>query len=256
MAVAGGIKLVVQADDLGMCRAVNEGIEHAIVDGIVTQTSVMAPAPWFVEGADMARRTGVVTGLHATFTCEWDAMRWAPLSVGSSLRLDDGTMPRTVEDATARIDPADGLAELRCQARRAQACGLDPAYVDPHMGISVTSAYAGLCADLGVRFIYPGVDPHHAFDSVYVLSMASAKDLSARTERFVRWLDQLDDGVHFVLSHPGIAGEELRALCPPDSPNAVWAETWRVADLAALTAPEVRATIDRRRIELTSVAAR
>ena len=170
--MAGRIQLVVQADDLGMCRAVNEGIEHAIVDGIVTQTSVMAAAPWFVEGAEMARRTGVVTGLHATFTCEWDAMRWTPLSIGASLRLDDGTMPRTVEQAAEQIDPADGLAELRMQARRAVACGLHLAYVDPHMGISVASAYGAVCDDLGVRFIYPGVDPHHTFDSVYVLSMA------------------------------------------------------------------------------------
>ena len=50
----GTIRLVVQADDLGMCRAVNEGIENAVADGIVTQTSVMAPTPWFAEGA--ARR--------------------------------------------------------------------------------------------------------------------------------------------------------------------------------------------------------
>lgn len=252
--MTGDIRLVVQADDLGMCRAVNDGIELAIVDGIVTQTSVMAPAPWFVEGADVARRTGVVTGLHATFTCEWDALRWAPLSTGPSLRLDDGTMPRTVDDAAERIDAAEGLAELRLQARRAQECGLDLAYVDPHMGISVTSAYAALCADLGVRFIYPGVEPHHTFDSVYVLSMASTKDLSARTGRFVEWLERLGGGVHFVLTHPGTAGEELRALCPPDSPNAMWAETWRVADLAALTDPAVRATIDRRHIQLTTVA--
>lgn len=254
--MTGRIQLVVQADDLGMCRAVNEGIEHAIVDGIVTQTSVMAPAPWFVEGASMARRVGVVTGLHATFTCEWDALRWTPLSLGPSLRSDDGTMPRTVEQAAEHIDEAEAVAELRMQARRAVDVGLDLAYVDPHMGISVTAAYAALCAELGVKFIYPGVTPHHTFDSVYVLSMASAKDLSARTGRFVEWLERLDEGVHFVLTHPGTAGEELRALCPPDSPNAVWAESWRVADLAALTDPAVRATIDRRHIELTTVAAR
>ena len=57
----GTIRLVVQADDLGMCRSVNEGIEHAIVDGIVTQTSVMAPTPWFVEGATRIGRLGVTT---------------------------------------------------------------------------------------------------------------------------------------------------------------------------------------------------
>lgn len=37
------VRLVVQADDLGMCRAVNEGITLAATEGIVTQASVMAP---------------------------------------------------------------------------------------------------------------------------------------------------------------------------------------------------------------------
>lgn len=249
------IRLVVQADDLGMCRAVNDGIEHAITDGIVTQTSAMAATPWFAEGAAMARRVGVTTGLHATFTCEWKYLRWAPLSTGATLRSDDGTMHRTVDAATAAIDPAEGVEELRMQARRAIGAGLDLAYVDPHMGISVTSAYAAVCADLGLRFIYPGVDPHHTFDTIYWLSMASARDLDARTAKFVDFLERLDDGVHFVLSHPGVAGAELRALCDPDADNAVWAETWRAADLTALTAPEVRAVIARRGIELTTVAA-
>jgi predicted glycoside hydrolase/deacetylase ChbG (UPF0249 family) len=245
---------VVQADDLGMCRAVNEGIEHAIVDGIVTQTSVMAPTPWFVEGATRIGRLDVTTGLHGTLTCEWRNLRWAPLSTGATLRLEDGTMRRTVSDAGASIDPAEAAAELGVQAARARACGLELAYVDCHMGISVPAAFARACADLGVRFIYRGVEPHHVFDSLYVLSMASTDDLAARTDRFLHWLDRLGDGVHFVMSHPAVASAELRAVSDPTDDNAVWAEPWRVADLAALTDPAVRDLVERRGIELVSVA--
>lgn len=249
----GAIRLVVQADDLGMCRAVNEGIAHAVTDGIVTQTSVMAPTPWFAEGATIARRIGVTTGLHATLTCEWRYLRWAPLSTGATVRRADGTMHPTVEDATTRIEPDEAIDELRSQLRRAVDCGLDLAYVDCHMGISVTTAYATVCADLGVRFMYPGVEPHHTFDSFNFLSMASRDDLDARTGEFVEWLERLDDGVHFVLTHPAVASPELRAICDPGDDNAVWAETWRVADLAALTDPAVRSVIERRGIDLISV---
>ena len=56
------------------------------------------------------------------------------------------------------------------------------------------------------------------------------------------------------MCHPGIESAELRAICDPDDDNAVWAETWRTADLAALTDPHVRAVIERRGIDLTSVA--
>ena len=116
----GGIRLVVQADDLGLCRAVNEGIEHGVVDGIVTQTSVMAPTP-------------------------------------------------------------------------------------------------------------------------------------ARTAHLLRWLERLDDGVHLVLSHPGVESSELRAMCDPEDKDAAWAQAWRSADLVALTDREVRALIERRGIDLVSV---
>lgn len=247
--------MVVQADDLGMCRAVNEGIALAVTDGIVTQTSVMAPTPWFAEGAAIARRIGVTTGLHATLTCEWRYLRWAPLSAGATVRRDDGTMYPTVEAAATSITPDDAADEMRAQARRAGDCGLDLAYVDCHMGISVTSAYAAMCDELGVRFMYPGVDPHHTFDSFNFVSMVSPDDLDARTGHFVEWLERLDDGVHFALTHPAVAAPELRAICDPGDDNAVWAETWRVADLAVLTDPAVRAVIDRRGIELIDVAA-
>lgn len=248
-----GVRLVVQGDDLGMCRAVNEGIEVAATDGILTQVSAMAPTPWFAEGAAIARRLQLTTGLHSTFTCEWDFLRWAPLSGGATLRLEDGTQPRRVEDAAAQIDPAEGLAELQMQARRARSCGLEIGYVDPHMGLSVASAYPAICAELGVKFIYKGIDPSHRFDSMHILSLSETEDLSLRTGRFVEWLEQLDDGLHFVLSHPAVASPELRAICAPDAPNIDWAERFRAADLAALTAPEVREVVERRGIELVSV---
>ena len=102
------------------------------------------------------------------------------------------------------IEPGEGLDELRGQARRVRSCGLELADVDCHMGISVTSVVRRRCgAESGVQLIYRGVDPHHVFDSLYVLSLASPDDLSARTAHFVRWLERLEDGVHFVMSHPG-----------------------------------------------------
>ena len=91
------IRLVVQGDDLGMCRAVNEGIALAATDGILTQASVMAPTPWFAEGAATVRRIELPVGLHVTLTCEWDYLRWSPLSPAPTLRGSDGTFHRTVD---------------------------------------------------------------------------------------------------------------------------------------------------------------
>jgi hypothetical protein len=41
-----GTRLVIQADDFGMCHAVNEGIERTFLEGVLTQTTAMPPCPW------------------------------------------------------------------------------------------------------------------------------------------------------------------------------------------------------------------
>ncbi len=244
------IRLVVQGDDLGMCRAVNEGIALARTDGILTQASVMAPTPWFAEGAVMAKRIELPVGLHVTLTCEWDYLRWSPLSAAPTLRGSDGTFHRTVEAASA-ADPADAVAEAHAQADRAEALGLTLTYVDPHMGVSVRAAYEAMCARLGARFIYRGIEPHHEWTSLIVLSTAPDDD---RAGWLVDKLETIGDGTHFVLSHPAVGGAELRAITDPSNENTVWAEPIRVRDLAALCDPAVRAVIEQRKIQLVSVS--
>ena len=245
----GDIRLIVQADDCGMCRAVNEGIALAKTDGILTQTSVMAPTPWFAEGALMTKRLGIATGLHVTLTCDWEYLRWGPLTPAPSLRDEQGLFKNTVKAAAAGTDE-DGIAEAHAQIDRALALGLELEYVDPHMGLSIIPAYEAACARLGLQFMYPGVNPHHTFDSITVLSVQSRKD---RAAWFAEFLEQLQPGTHMVQSHPAVASEELRAVTPEDADNYFWVESTRVPDLEAICAPEVRRVIETRGIELISV---
>lgn len=76
-------QLIVQGDDFGMCHAVNEGIAQSFQSGILTQTSAMAPCPWMSEAAALARELQLPVGAHGTLTCEWDHLRWRPLTVRS-----------------------------------------------------------------------------------------------------------------------------------------------------------------------------
>ncbi|HVV36631.1 MAG TPA: ChbG/HpnK family deacetylase [Acidimicrobiales bacterium] len=246
----GDIRLIVQADDCGMCRAVNEGIALAKTDGILTQTSVMAPTPWFAEGALMAKRLGVATGLHVTLTCDWEYLRWGPLTAAASLRDDQGLFKNTVR-AAAEGTAEDGVAEALAQVDRALALGLELSYVDPHMGLSIIPAYEAACARLGVKFMYPGVDPHHVFDSVTVLSVQSRRD---RAAWFADFLEQLTPGTHMVQTHPAVASAELRAVTPEHAENYFWVESTRVPDLEALCAPEVRQVVESRNIDLITAA--
>ena len=246
----GDIKLVVQGDDLGMCRAVNEGMGLAFTDGILTQTSVMAPTPWFGEGAALALRLGIPVGLHTTFTCEWRYLRWGPLTGGASLRDVDGTFHRSVAAAAEHIDPADAVVEALAQADRAKAAGLELTYVDPHMGVSVVPGYEAVCEREGLRFVYEDITPHHDWASIIILSIGPMKD---RTAWFVEELEKIGPGTHFVMAHPGVPGPELQALTDRDAPDSIWAEAFRKRDLEALCAPEVRQVVERRGIDLVAI---
>ncbi len=38
--------LIINADDFGMCHAINEAIFHALKKGVLRSTTLMVPCPW------------------------------------------------------------------------------------------------------------------------------------------------------------------------------------------------------------------
>jgi hypothetical protein len=249
------IELVVQADDLGMCHAVNEGIVRAFNDGIVTQAAIMAPCPWFDEAAGLALEHGIPIGLHCTLTCEWDHLRWRPLTDGASLVGDDGTMHRTVEAAMASIDPEEAFAEVSAQARRARAAGVTLICCDNHMGPISPTAFARLCSELSVPFLYPVAEPHVEFTSAVMMSPFEGNERHASKKAWLlNHIARMTPGRHYLCTHPAVPGEELRSVARADAPNADWAERFRRSDLEVLTDPEVRRAVEARGIVLLSVA--
>lgn len=233
-------RLVVQSDDFGMCHAVNAGIVRGCTEGIVTQASMMAPCPWFDEAASLARAHGIAVGLHSTLTSEWDHLRWGPLAGGPSLRRDDGTFHRTVEEAKEVVDPGDAVEELGAQMERALAAGLGPGYVDTHMGLISVDAYEAVCRRFERPFLWPVVEPHVPLDST--------AELTAQEDK-VAWLaahvEGLGPGTHFLITHCAEGSPELEGMTGPEDPKREWADTLRISDLEAVTAPEVRDAVER-----------
>lgn len=244
------IRLVVQADDFGMCHAINEGILASMTRGIVTQTTMMPPCPWFDEAAAMARRHALPVGLHCTLTCEWENMRWHPLTPGASLRAGDGGFWRTVEEVQREADAREATDELVAQGERMRDRGLDLRFLDCHMGPTCVEAFARACDHFDRSFIYRLAPRALAFDSMAMLSPIPAdKKKTWLMER----IEGLVEGTHFLCTHPALASEELRAITPEDRENHVWAEANRVSDLEVLCDDEVRALIDARGIALVAV---
>lgn len=245
------IRLIVQADDFGMCHSVNTGIGRAFRDGIATQSSVMAPCPWIDEAIELARALEIPIGMHCTLTCEWDRLRWGPLSGGESLRAPGGGFWRTVEDARENISPDEARAELEAQADRLVSAGLAIHYFDAHMGLACPAAFEHVCALHEKRFVYPGVDPCLALDSI---AMLSHRPQPGKRRWMLSYLEGLGPGTHFLCTHPGEPSDELRAVTREDTPLHAWAEEYRASDLETLCDPEVARAVASHGIQLVSVA--
>lgn len=245
-------RLVVRADDFGMCHAVNTGTLKGFKEGIVTQTSMMAPCPWFPEAAAIVRQSRIPAGLHMTLTCEWDFLRWRPLTDGPSLAGEDGTMYRTVEEVRRGVTRDDAVRELLAQARRASLEGVHLGYLDWHMGDGAHEAYAEVSATLGLPMATPGQAASFPFTSRAELSARNADEKKSWMLDYVR---DLPDGTHLLICHLATAGPEIASMTGPDSVPYRWAEEYRKSDLEVITDPDVREAIARSGIELTSIQA-
>ena len=234
MAGSETVELIIQGDDFGMCHAVNQGILTAFVDGVLTQSSVMAACPWVDEALALVGEHSIPIGLHQTLTCDWENLRWGPISGGASL-----------------VDPAEAEIELRNQAERVARAGRQLSYLDVHMGMVCLPAYQAVSDQLGLPFLYPGLTSSLSFASVRSLS---DKPASEKKPWLIGWLEGRSPGVHLLVTHPGVPGAELGSLTSPGSLVYPWAEEYRASDLETLTDPEVRRTIEQLGIELVSVA--
>jgi hopanoid biosynthesis associated protein HpnK len=128
-------QLILNADDFGMTRGVNEGIIRAHREGILTSTTLMANGPEFddaVASAKLNPKLGV--GCHLVLV---GGPAVAPKEKISSLADENGNLPESLGLFVARLTA--GLIrskaierEMRAQIEKIRAAGIEPTHLDSH----------------------------------------------------------------------------------------------------------------------------
>ena len=78
---AGARLLIINADDFGMCHAVNEATFRVLKQGIVRSTTLMVPCPWVLHAMQfLADHPEIPFGIHLTAISEWADYRWGPVT--------------------------------------------------------------------------------------------------------------------------------------------------------------------------------
>jgi len=255
-------KLVVNADDFGFTRDVNQGIVQAHRDGIVTATTLMATGAAFEDAVRLAREN-------------------ASLDIGVHLVLmGDPPFPRTVTQlvravALGRIHVYE---ELRKQVRRTLDAGLRPTHLDTHKHTHLLPPVLDAVARVSEEFKIPWVRRPFDFPltpagpEVSHAKRIVSKSLGVLRGRFERVLERhgcrstdhfagfqitgsygaaelarligsLPEGSTEFMCHPGICGEELRGA-------RTRLKESREQELRALTSAEVRAALAESGVEL------
>ena len=264
-------RLVVNADDFGFTRDVNEGIVEAHLKGILTSTTLMANGAAFEHALRLAERTpSLDIGCHLV------------LIGGRSLLPPHAPLPSSVPQLLARIAARQIHIhdEMAAQVRRIIAAGIRPTHLDTHkhthLAPPVLAALARIGREFDIRWVRRPFDlPRTAARGAapWVLRLTSdglgalrrrfhrvlashgclTTDHFAgfqltgrlRTPELVRLIRSLPEGLTEFMCHPGRCGAELRRA-------RTRLKDSREAELAALTAPETRAALEECGVELVS----
>lgn len=267
------IRLVINADDLGLHPRLDEGIFAAHTDGVVTSATVLATGPTAAEAIRRAGQAKLALGLHLCLTTHLNPaapardVRW--LAPGGRFRQNWGELSAAW---LARLIPAEEIVtEFRAQLQRVRALGADIDHLDTHQHLhllpGMTSIVEVLAAEHRLPVRWPSerptahwlVHPRSAMKSALLGALSRVKEPrgvrrvralgmfeSGRlTERrLLRLIDDLPEGDTEICAHPG-----LEPGVVPQDPR--WRYQWE-QELAAVLSPRVRDAIAARRIQLCS----
>jgi predicted glycoside hydrolase/deacetylase ChbG (UPF0249 family) len=255
------IRLIVNADDFGWTRDVNDGIVHAHRNGILTATTLMAGGPAFEHAVELARETpSLDVGVHLTLLQTTSVLTGKPLPVGFPALLQ--------AIGSRRIDV---YGELSAQVRKIIAAGIAPSHLDAHKHTHilppVASAVARIVQEFGIRWVRKPFDfgltsgfaarvmrtQRSGLQRKLVDAGALATDYFAgfsltgylNETTLLQLVEDLPAGSTELMCHPGFCREELKA-------SETRLKESREIELNALESAKVIARLKERGIQLAN----
>jgi len=148
-------KAIFTADDFGLDEAVNEAVERAHRDGILTSASLMVTAPAAADAIARARRMpGLAVGLHLVLVQGTPAL--PPDAIGPLLEAD-GAFLNSPARAGLRYFFRPGArsalaAEIRAQFEAFRRTGLPLDHVDGHTHLHIHPTIFSLLLHIGREY--------------------------------------------------------------------------------------------------------
>lgn len=143
------MRLIVNADDFGVSRAVNLGIIDCFRKGIVTSATIMMNMPQAEDAVMLAKEHGLPVGLHLVITSGFPISDDVPSLVG-----EDGRFRKRKEQLTG-YSLKDVEREFRSQIEKALMLGLVPTHLDSHHHVHMEPGISDIVGELAKELMIP-----------------------------------------------------------------------------------------------------
>jgi len=221
--------LIINADDFGMCHAVNEAVFRALERGLLRSTTLMVPCPWALHAMHfLADHPEIPFGVHLTAISDWVDYRWGPVTnktkVPSLINeagyfYDFDHMPEFL----AHVQLEELEMEFRAQIEIVLRAGLNPAHLDWHSlrirnREDIFNLMLRLAREYGLALRVAG---RSAIDKVqsqglpcndYNFLDSYSIDPIGKSARYTQMLRELPAGLSEWAVHPGLSTPELLAI--------------------------------------------
>lgn len=153
MAPTPRTQLIVNADDFGLCRPVNEGIITAHRHGIVTATSLMAVGRAFEHAVGACRQApGLDIGIHLTLVGEKPLLQRRTSLADSTGSFPASALALVRAYGCGAIRRPDVRAEWTAQIEKILDAGLCPSHIDSHQHVHVLPGLTDIVMDLAAAY--------------------------------------------------------------------------------------------------------
>lgn len=266
------IRLVVNADDLGLHPSIDAGILQAHREGIVTNSTVLVTGRSAARAIADAKAQHLPLGVHLCLTTllppAADPASVPSLAPGGRFRA---RWPQVIAAwGMGRINLKEVDIEFRAQIALARKLGAEPDHLDGHQHLHLLPGLAGVVKaiardeKLPVRWpiAHPSIawfgSPGAALKTAGLAMLSQVArgqsaglpgwgtfEAGALTEdRLIAIISRLPPGDHEIGCHPGKTADQV-----PEQPG--WKYGWE-DELQAVRSPRVKSLIQKRGIKLAS----
>ena len=266
--------VIFHIDDMGFSHSSNIASFECLDFGVASCGSLIVPAPWFLEAAEICRKNSKYdVGVHLTLTCEYDLYRWRALSSvdpHTGLLDFEQSLWKTAEEAIANVNVKAAEDEMRAQIQTALDAGVNVTYIDSHMGAVMHPKFIQTYLKLAREFNVAPFLPRLSKEELIAVGLGDLADIYEKmfenienstvplldhaiidtmgnspnkTEYYCKRFGEIKPGITHFLFHAAKMSPELNAITPDSA-------SWRDLDYQAFTDPKIKECVEKYNLKI------